>query len=208
MAPALALSILDPQLNWGEEEAQRATQAGVVVHRGDGSGLDPYDLKRLQVGPLGVAVVMRPSVGGESGGATGSGIGTKWAACPLDWDHHSSAGRASDRRPPLLPSCSLPLPLLQVPISTSHPAPSREITYFLANYVCNPPPPVRTTPHLLSTSPPFSVPILATPSPSRPTAPAWWTTTWCWTWCRRWPQPTCAAGCRSACRTARPPSCW
>ncbi|PNW85567.1 hypothetical protein CHLRE_03g192850v5 [Chlamydomonas reinhardtii] len=48
MAPALALSILDPQLNWGEEEAQRATQAGVVVHRGDGSGLDPYDLKRLQ----------------------------------------------------------------------------------------------------------------------------------------------------------------
>ncbi|GFR40676.1 hypothetical protein Agub_g1265, partial [Astrephomene gubernaculifera] len=48
MPPALALSILDPQLTWGEADAQRAAQEGVVVMRGDGSALDAYDLKRLQ----------------------------------------------------------------------------------------------------------------------------------------------------------------
>ncbi|GIM12120.1 hypothetical protein Vretimale_15547 [Volvox reticuliferus] len=48
MAPALALSILDPQLTWSEAEGQRAAQEGVVVMRGDGSPLDAYDLKRLQ----------------------------------------------------------------------------------------------------------------------------------------------------------------
>ncbi|GIL51445.1 hypothetical protein Vafri_7426 [Volvox africanus] len=48
IAPALALSILDPQLTWSEAEGQRAAQEGVVVMRGDGSPLDAYDLKRLQ----------------------------------------------------------------------------------------------------------------------------------------------------------------
>lgn len=47
MAPALALSLLDPQLNWSESDTQRAAQAGVSVSRGDGSALDAYDLKRL-----------------------------------------------------------------------------------------------------------------------------------------------------------------
>lgn len=50
MGPALALSILDPRLTWSEAEGAEAAQRGVTVMRGDGSPLDPYDLKRLQVG--------------------------------------------------------------------------------------------------------------------------------------------------------------
>ncbi len=50
MGPALALSILDPRLTWSEAEGAEAAQRGVTVMRGDGSALDPYDLKRLQVG--------------------------------------------------------------------------------------------------------------------------------------------------------------
>lgn len=47
MAPALALSLLDPQLTWSEADTQGATKAGVAVNRGDGSSLDAFDLKRL-----------------------------------------------------------------------------------------------------------------------------------------------------------------
>ncbi|PRW57974.1 N-acetyltransferase 10 [Chlorella sorokiniana] len=47
-APALVLSILDPKLTWSEAEQQAAVQQGVVVRKADGSGLSPYDLKRLQ----------------------------------------------------------------------------------------------------------------------------------------------------------------
>lgn len=53
-APALVLSILDPKLSWSEAESAAAVAAGVVVRKGDGSGLSPYDLKRLQASALGV----------------------------------------------------------------------------------------------------------------------------------------------------------
>ena len=48
-APALVLSLLDPQLSWDEAEVQASIQAGVQVTKADGSPLSPYDLKRLQV---------------------------------------------------------------------------------------------------------------------------------------------------------------
>jgi hypothetical protein len=50
MSPALALSILNPKLVFSEGEASAGVQAGVLVTRGDGRLLSPYDLKRLQVG--------------------------------------------------------------------------------------------------------------------------------------------------------------
>lgn len=49
MSPALALSILNPKLVFSEGEASAGVQAGVLVARGDGRQLSPYDLKRLQV---------------------------------------------------------------------------------------------------------------------------------------------------------------
>jgi N-acetyltransferase 10 len=50
LSPALALSILNPKLSFSEAEASAGVQAGVLVTRGDGRALSPYDLKRLQVG--------------------------------------------------------------------------------------------------------------------------------------------------------------
>ena len=49
LPPALALSILNPKLVFSEGEASAGVQAGVLVTRGDGRQLSPYDLKRLQV---------------------------------------------------------------------------------------------------------------------------------------------------------------
>ena len=49
MPPALALTLLDPKLNFSEAETQRSIQAGVALPRADGNPLDAYDLKRLQV---------------------------------------------------------------------------------------------------------------------------------------------------------------
>ena len=49
LAPALALSILDPQLNWSEAVTQARVERGVSVMRGDGTALTPYDLNRLKV---------------------------------------------------------------------------------------------------------------------------------------------------------------
>jgi N-acetyltransferase 10 len=49
MAPALALSILNPKLQFSESDGAAGVQAGVVVTRGDGRQMSPYDLKRLQV---------------------------------------------------------------------------------------------------------------------------------------------------------------
>jgi N-acetyltransferase 10 len=49
MSPALALSILNPKLVFSEAEASAGVQQGVMVTRGDGRQLSPYDLKRLQV---------------------------------------------------------------------------------------------------------------------------------------------------------------
>lgn len=49
MSPALALSIIDPKLSFGETEAQASISQGVTVTRTDGGPLTPYDLKRLQV---------------------------------------------------------------------------------------------------------------------------------------------------------------
>ena len=49
MAPALALTVLDPKLTFSEAETQRSVQGGVSLPRIDGAPLDPYDLKRLQV---------------------------------------------------------------------------------------------------------------------------------------------------------------
>jgi N-acetyltransferase 10 len=68
MGPALALSLLDPKLTWADAEAAAAAAgqgpggaAGAaaegVVLRGDGSALNPYDLKRLQVSGVHVAAV-------------------------------------------------------------------------------------------------------------------------------------------------------
>lgn len=51
MSPALALSILNPKLVFSEAEASAGVQQGVMVTRGDGRQLSPYDLKRLQVRP-------------------------------------------------------------------------------------------------------------------------------------------------------------
>ncbi len=60
MPPALALTLLDPQLTFSEEEARQgvsgsagaggAAVGATALHRFDGDPLDPYDLKRLQVG--------------------------------------------------------------------------------------------------------------------------------------------------------------
>lgn len=49
MSPALALSIINPKLVFSEGEASTGLQQGVMVTRGDGRLLSPYDLKRLQV---------------------------------------------------------------------------------------------------------------------------------------------------------------
>lgn len=47
---ALALSIINPKLVFGEAESAAGVQEGVIVTRGDGRQMTPYDLKRLQVG--------------------------------------------------------------------------------------------------------------------------------------------------------------
>lgn len=47
--PALALSILDPKLNFTDAEAQEATTREAALHKPDGSALTAYDFKRLQV---------------------------------------------------------------------------------------------------------------------------------------------------------------
>jgi N-acetyltransferase 10 len=49
MAPALALSILNPKLQFSELDGAAGVQAGLVVMRGDGRQMTAYDLKRLQV---------------------------------------------------------------------------------------------------------------------------------------------------------------
>jgi N-acetyltransferase 10 len=49
MPPALALSLLNPKLVFSEAQAAAGVQEGVLVTRGDGRQLSPYDLKRLQV---------------------------------------------------------------------------------------------------------------------------------------------------------------
>ena len=51
-APALALSILDPQLTFSEAQTQSGVSAAQVIRKADGSALSAYDLKRLQVRPL------------------------------------------------------------------------------------------------------------------------------------------------------------
>ncbi|KAK9824701.1 hypothetical protein WJX72_012506 [[Myrmecia] bisecta] len=46
--PAMALSILDPKLDFSEAETQASVQSGAVALKADSSPLSPYDLKRLQ----------------------------------------------------------------------------------------------------------------------------------------------------------------
>lgn len=48
-APALALTILDPQLSFTEAQVERGLSDGGVIRKADGSSLSAYDLKRLQV---------------------------------------------------------------------------------------------------------------------------------------------------------------
>ena len=48
-APALALSVLDPQLTFSEAQAEGGVKEGVTITKADGSPLSAYDLKRLQV---------------------------------------------------------------------------------------------------------------------------------------------------------------
>ena len=47
-SPALSLSILDPRLRFGEDEAAAAAAAPGAAVRADGRALSPHDLKRLQ----------------------------------------------------------------------------------------------------------------------------------------------------------------
>jgi N-acetyltransferase 10 len=49
LAPALALSILNPKLVFSEAESAAGVKEGLTVARGDGRPMSPYDLKRLQV---------------------------------------------------------------------------------------------------------------------------------------------------------------
>lgn len=48
-APALALSILDPQLTFSETQTQSGLSEAQSIRKADGSALSAYDLKRLQV---------------------------------------------------------------------------------------------------------------------------------------------------------------
>lgn len=48
-APALALSILDPQLTFGEAQTQSSVSAAQIIRKADGSAMSAYDLNRLQV---------------------------------------------------------------------------------------------------------------------------------------------------------------
>ena len=48
--PALALSILSPQLTFSEAETQSSIKEGLPVAKADGEPFSAYDLKRLQVG--------------------------------------------------------------------------------------------------------------------------------------------------------------
>lgn len=48
-APALALSILDPQLSFSEAQVETGVTAGQSITKADGSVVSAYDLKRLQV---------------------------------------------------------------------------------------------------------------------------------------------------------------
>ena len=50
-SPALALTLLDPKLEFSEAETAVGVEAGMVVGRADGSGLTPHDLRRLQARP-------------------------------------------------------------------------------------------------------------------------------------------------------------
>ncbi len=48
-APALALTILDPQLTFSEAQTERGVTEGQAIRKADGSPMSAYDLKRLQV---------------------------------------------------------------------------------------------------------------------------------------------------------------
>ena len=52
-APALALSILDPQLSFSETQTQSGVSEAHIIRKADGSAMSAYDLKRLQVRPFG-----------------------------------------------------------------------------------------------------------------------------------------------------------
>lgn len=49
-SPALALTLLDPKLDFIDSETASGIHSGTVVGRSDGSGFSPHDLRRLQVG--------------------------------------------------------------------------------------------------------------------------------------------------------------
>lgn len=48
-APALALSLIHPQLTFSEAETQKSVAQPANIRKADGSLLTAYDLKRLQV---------------------------------------------------------------------------------------------------------------------------------------------------------------
>ncbi len=48
-APALALTILDPQLTFTEAQIEKGVSEGGAIRKADGSPMSAYDLKRLQV---------------------------------------------------------------------------------------------------------------------------------------------------------------
>ena len=48
-SPVVAVTLLDPKLQFSAAEIAAGVEAGAVVGRADGSGITPYDLRRLQV---------------------------------------------------------------------------------------------------------------------------------------------------------------
>ncbi len=48
-SPVVAVTLLDPQLQFSAAEIAAGMKAGDVVGRADGSRITPYDLRRLQV---------------------------------------------------------------------------------------------------------------------------------------------------------------
>lgn len=58
-APALALSILDPQLTFSEAQTQSGLSEAHTIRKADGSAMSAYDLKRLQVWPCSMLLLLR-----------------------------------------------------------------------------------------------------------------------------------------------------
>lgn len=87
LPPALALSILNPKLVFSEAESASGVQEGVIVTRGDGRQMTPYDLKRLQVGQAmsqgirGICLLMFVALHGDGSQGTHTSRNSVLQAC-------------------------------------------------------------------------------------------------------------------------------